>query len=164
MTARVAAAALIALAFAATAAAAPPAAWQRAADRLDMPVLYPTHHPGLALHRVVPREIDCGPIQEELDGYYRGVGGNGKRLRIAEGKPYYCGDIGDAELLARPRIHGKRAYLYSYCEGVGCRRATHRYLLTWREQGIQITLISRGSPRARLYAIARSMTRVVDTP
>jgi hypothetical protein len=157
-------AALAALALAAGAAAAVPAAWQRAADRLEMPVLYPTHHPGLVLDRVVPREIECGPIEEELDGYYRGMAGNGKRLRIAEGKPYYCGDIGDAPLLARPTIHGKRASLYSYCEGSGCGRATHRYLLTWREQGIQITLISRGSPRAGLYAIARSMTRIADTP
>jgi hypothetical protein len=164
MTARVAVAALIVLAFASTATAAPPAAWQRAADRLDMPVLYPTHHPGLALHRVVPREIDCGPIEEELDGFYRGVAGNGKRLRVAEGKPFYCGDIGDAPLLAHPTIHGKRASLYSYCEGSGCGRATHRYLLTWREQGIQVTLISRGSKRPTLYAIARSMTRVADTP
>ena len=119
--------------------------------------------PGLTLNRVVPREIDCGPIEEELDGYYRGVSGNGKRLRIAEGRPFYCGDIGDARLLAHPTIHGRRASLYEYCEGTGCGRATHRYLLTWREQGIQLTLISRGSPRPTLYAIARSMTRVTDT-
>ena len=156
-------AAVMTLALASTAAAAVPGAWQRAADRLDMPVLYPTHHPGLTLNRVVPREIDCGPTEEELDGYYRGVSGNGKRLRIAEGRPFYCGDIGDARLLAHPTIHGRRASLYEYCEGTGCGRATHRYLLTWREQGIQLTLISRGSPRPMLYAIARSMTRVTDT-
>ena len=89
-------AAVATFALASTAAAAVPDAWQRAADRLDMPVLYPTHHPGLALNRVVPKEIDCGPIEEELDGYYRGVSGNRKRLRIAEGRPFYCGDIGDA--------------------------------------------------------------------
>ena len=150
-------------ALASTAAAAVPDAWQRAADRLDMPVLYPTHHPGLALNRVVPKEIDCGPIEEELDGYYRGVSGNRKRLRIAEGRPFYCGDIGDARLLAHPTIHGRRASLYEYCEGSSCGRATHRYLLTWREQGIQVILISRGSPRPTLYAIARSMTRVTVT-
>jgi hypothetical protein len=144
-------AAVMTLALASTAAAAVPGAWQRAADRLDMPVLYPTHHPGLTLNRVVPQEIDCG------------VSGNGKRLRIAEGRPFYCGDIGDARLLAHPTIHGRRASLYEYCEGTGCGRATHRYLLTWREQGIQLTLISRGSPRPTLYAIARSMTRVTDT-
>jgi len=163
MIIRIATAALIALVTASTAAAAVPDAWQRAADRLDMPVLYPTSHPGLALDRVVPQSIACGPTEEQLDGYYRGRNGNGKRMRVAEGKPFYCGDIGDAPLLAHPTIHGKRASLYDYCEGSGCGRATFRFLLTWREQGIQITLISRGSTRSTLYAIARSTTRVDDS-
>jgi hypothetical protein len=153
---------LAALTLTSLAAAAVPDAWQRAANRLDMTVLYPTFHPGLALSRVVPQKIDCGPTDEQLDGYYRGVNGNGKRLRVAEGEPFYCGDIGDAPLLAHARIHGKRASLYAYCEGVGCGRATYRFLLTWREQGIQVTLISRGSPRTTLYAMARSMIRVTD--
>jgi hypothetical protein len=153
---------LAALTLTSLAAAAVPDAWQRAANRLDMTVLYPTFHPGLALSRVVPQKIDCGPTDEQLDGYYRGVNGNGKRLRVAEGEPFYCADIGDAPLLAHTRIHGKRASLYAYCEGVGCGRATYRFLLTWREQGIQVTLISRGSPRTTLYAMARSMIRVTD--
>lgn len=155
---------LAALALASAATAAVPDAWQRAANRLDMPVLYPVLHPGLVLSRVVPQQIECGPTEEQLDGYYRGANGNGKRLRVAEGEPFYCGDIGDAPLLAHTRIHGKRASLYSYCEGVGCGRATFRFLLTWRERGIQVTLISRGSPRATLYAMARSMISVTDTP
>jgi hypothetical protein len=138
-----------------------PAPWQAAADRLDMPVLHPTYTPNLNLRRVVPVEIECGNILEELDGYYTGP--NGRKLRVAEGKPYYCGDIGDAKLLARPTIRGKRASVYDYCEGTGCRNATYRFLLTWREQGIQIVLISRGTPRPTLYAIARSMERVEDS-
>jgi hypothetical protein len=155
--------ALAALALAGSAlAGSVPGPWQQAADRLDMPVLYPTSTPNLHLNRVVPREIECGNILEELDGYYTGP--NGRRLRVAEGKPYYCGDIGDAKLIARPTIHGKRASVYDYCEGTGCRRATYRFLVTWREQGIQIVLISRGTPRATLYAIARSMQTVADTP
>jgi hypothetical protein len=136
-------------------------AWQRAADRLDMPVLAPTVTGGLTLKRVVPKEIDCGAIQEELDAYYSA--GPQRKLRIAEGKPFYCGDIGDAPLLSHPRVHGKRADLYEYCEGTGCRRATHRYLLTWRERGIQIVMISRGTPQAELLVVARSMTLVADT-
>lgn len=140
-----------------------PGPWQRAADSLDMPVLYPTSTPGMTLKRVVPEKIDCGRTVEQLDGYYGG-GSHGKRLRVAEAKPFYCGDIGDAAVLARPTIHGKRATLYDYCEGTGCAKATFRYLLTWHEQGIQIELISRGSSRATLYAIARSLTRVPDTP
>jgi hypothetical protein len=138
-----------------------PGPWQAAADRLDMPVLYPTSTANLQLNRVVPRDIDCGNILEELDGYYTGP--NRRKLRVAEGKPYYCGDIGDAKLLAHPTIHGKRASLYDYCEGTGCRRATFRFLLTWREQGIQIVLVSRGMPRPTLFAIARSMEKVAET-
>ena len=157
--------ALIALVLAAPATAAVPAPWQHAAGVLDMPVLRPTHLPGLQLKRVVPQaELQCGAIQEELDGYYGGVDGNGKRLRVAEGQPFYCGDIGDAPFLGNPTIRGKQASLYAYCEGWGCGKAAHRYLLTWRERGIQIVLISRGSPRATLYAIARSMALVADSP
>jgi hypothetical protein len=151
------------LVLAGTAAGAVPAAWQRAADRLAMPVLYPASTPNMSLKRVLAQEIACGQTLEQLDGYYSG-GANGRRLRVAEAKPFYCGDIGDAEVLAHPTIHGKRATLYDYCEGTGCGKATYRFLLAWREQGIQIELISRGSPRATLYAIARSMTRVADTP
>jgi hypothetical protein len=140
-----------------------PSPWQRAADTLAMRVLYPTYTPGLALKRVVPKKVDCGRPLEQLDGYYGG-GPSGKRLRVAEAKPFYCGDIGDAAVLGHPTIHGKRGTLYDYCEGTGCRKATYRFLLQWREHGIQIELISRGSPLTTLVAIARSLTQVADTP
>jgi hypothetical protein len=154
--------AITALAMPAAVAAGVPDAWQRAADRLDMPVLAPTTIAGLTLKRVVAKSVDCGPIQEQIDGYY--AAGPQRKLRIAEGKPYYCADIGDAPLLSHPRIHGKRADLYEYCEGTGCRGATSRYLLTWRERGIQIVMISRGTELPGLLAIARSMTLVADSP
>ena len=132
--------------------------WQKAAAELSMPVLAPSSTAGLVLKRVVPRHIDCGAIKEELDAFY--TGGPGRKLRIGEGKPYYCGDLGDAKVVARTRIHGKKAVLYDYCEGLGCQSATDTYALYWREQGIQLTLISRGTPQAELVAIGRSMTRV----
>ena len=151
-----------ALALAGTAAAGSfPGPWQRAADRLSMPVLAPTATPNLTLKRVTTARLQCGNVVEQLDGHY--TGRNGRRLRIAEGKPFYCGDIGDAPLLGHPTIHGTRASLYRYCEGTGCRAATYRFLLTWREQGIQVTLISRGTPKATLLAIARSMRAVPDS-
>jgi hypothetical protein len=150
--------ALLLLTVLAGAAQAAPEAWVRAAQQLDMPVLAPTVTPKLTLQRVVPREIDCGEIKEELDGYYRGP--DGRRLRIAEGRPQYCGDIGDAAVIGHPRIHGKRATLYAYCEGNGCQRASYTFALFWREQNVQIGLISRGTPQPVLLSIARSM-RVV---
>jgi hypothetical protein len=139
---------------------AAPAPWVRAAQQLEMPVFAPTITPKLALRRVVPREIDCGEIEEELDGYYRGP--EGRRLRIAEGQPYYCGDIGDAAVVGHPTVHGKRATLYAYCEGNGCQRASYTFALFWREQNVQIGLISRGTRKPTLLAIARSMRLVAE--
>jgi hypothetical protein len=139
---------------------AAPEAWVRAAEQLEMPVFAPTITPKLKLHRVVPRKIECGEIKEELDGYYRGS--DGRRLRIAEGQPYYCGDIGDAAVLGHPTIHGKRATLYAYCEGNGCQRASYTFALFWRERNVQIGLISRGTQEPTLLAIARSMRLVAE--
>ncbi len=139
---------------------APNDPWQTAAARLEMPVLKPQVTPSLRLDRVVPRTIECGQITEELDAYYSGA--RGKRLRIAEGKPFYCGDIGDALVLERPVVHGRRAALYDYCEGLGCGTATNTYLLTWRELGVQLVLISRGSSKESLLRIARGMQRIEE--
>jgi Tol biopolymer transport system component len=139
---------------------APEGPWHAAAERLEMPVLQPRATPGLRLDRVVPRAIDCPRTVEELDAYYNGA--RGRRLRIAEGRPYYCGDIGDAPVLERPVVRGKRAVLYDFCEGSGCRAATNTFLLTWRERGIQIVLISRGSSKATLFRLARGMRTVEE--
>lgn len=149
------AAVALALAGVATAGGDP---WAAAAEKLSMPVLAPTSTPGMTLKRVVAHGVDCGPIQEELEAYYGA--GEQKKLTILEGKPYYCGDIGDAPKLGTYRVHGKRATLYAYCQGRGCQKASYTYDLVWREQGIQIQLISRGTPTAGLLAIARSMERV----
>jgi hypothetical protein len=162
MRMRLLVAVLAALVLAGAAAAAVPGPWQRASDELDMRVMYPASTPNLTLKRVRPQHIECGEILEQLDAFYTGP--NGRRLRVAEGKPFYCGDIGEADVLGHPRIHGKRATLYDYCEGTGCGRATYRFLLTWREHGIQLTLVSRGTPKATLLAIARSMVTVEDSP
>lgn len=132
--------------------------WAAAAQKLSMPVFAPTKTFGMALKRVHPHKIDCGDVQEELEAYY---GASEKqKLTILEGKPFYCGDLGDAPLLATLRIHGKKASLYSYCQGTGCQKASDTYALYWREQGVQIALISRGTPRGQLIQIAKSTKRV----
>lgn len=123
-----------------------------------MPVFAPDQTFGMTLKRVHPQHIECGDITEQLDAYYGA--GEQQKLTILEGKPYYCGDLGDAPLLGTFRVHGKKASLYSYCQGAGCKEATHRYALYWRERGIQIALLSRGTPRDQLLAIARSMAPV----
>jgi hypothetical protein len=132
--------------------------WAAAAAKLTMPVLAPTSTPGMSLKRVVPHSVDCGKITEELEAYYGA--GEAKKLTILEGKPSYCGDIGDAKVLGVYRVHGKKATLYDYCQGRGCAKARLRYDLVWREQGIQVQFISRGTSRSGLLTIARSMERV----
>jgi hypothetical protein len=143
-------------AFAANAGSDP---WAAAAADLSMPVLEPASTPGMTVRGVDPQHVDCGAIKEQLIARYSG-GPNGKRLKVFEGKPQYCGDIGDAPVIARLRIHGRRATLYDYCEGLGCRQATNAFLLTWRERGIGIVLISRGTSRSALAAIGESMALV----
>ena len=132
--------------------------WTNAARELDMPVLAPTKTFGMTLKRVRPQHINCGEATEQLDASYGA--GEARKLTIYEGKPFYCGDLGDAPVIARLRIHGKKATLYEYCQGTGCRRATFKYALYWREQGIQVGLISRGTSRSRLVQLAQSMALV----
>jgi hypothetical protein len=133
--------------------------WRQAAATLKMPVLRASVTLGLRLQRIATQRINCGPIKEQFDAYYRRPS-DGARLRIAEGKPQYCGDLGDAPVLQRGRVHGRRATLYRYCEGPGCTRARNAYALVWSEQGITITLISRGLGRQQLFAVAASMQPV----
>jgi hypothetical protein len=132
--------------------------WLRAAGELTMPVLAPTKTFGMTLKRVRPQHVDCGEIQEQLDAYYGA--GEQHKLTILEGQPFYCGDLGDAPLLGSYRVHGRKASLYSYCQGTGCQRASYTFALLWRERGIQVVLISRGTPRRQLLQLARSMQPV----
>ncbi len=112
----------------------------------------------MTLKRVNPQRIDCGETTEQLDASYGA--GEQRKLTIYEGQPYYCGDLGDATVLGTYRVHGRKATLYEYCQGTGCKRATNRYALYWRERGVQVGLISRGTQRDQLLEIARSMTPV----
>lgn len=132
--------------------------WLRAADELTMPVLAPTKTFGMTLRRVRPQHVECGEITEQLDAYYGA--GEQHKLTILEGQPFYCGDLGDAPFLGSYRVHGKKASLYRYCQGTGCRRASYGFALLWRERGIQVVLLSRGTPRRQLLQLARSMTPV----
>ena len=149
---------VVLLTWTASAGAGTDSRWTNAARELDMPVLAPTKTFGMTLKRVRPQHIDCGQTTEQLDASYGA--GEPRKLTIYEGKPFYCGDLGDAPVIAQLRIHGKKATLYEYCQGTGCRRAAFRFALYWREQGIQIGLISRGTPRTKLVQLAQSLTRV----
>jgi hypothetical protein len=133
--------------------------WQRAAAELKMPVLRPSVTFGLKLQRLQTQHINCGRIKEQMDAYYSRRS-DGAKLRIAEGKPQYCADLGDAPVVQRGLVHGRKATLYRYCEGPGCRRARNAYALVWSEQGITITYIARGLGRQQLFLIAASMKRV----
>ena len=137
--------------------ASPPAAWQRAADRLTMPVFYPTETHGLKLVNVRPQKLNCGQIKEQLDAFY---GGGLRSIRVTEGRPQYCGDIGDAPLLSHPKVGTAKADLYRYCEDTGCAKVKLGYLLLWHRSGDQLVLVTRGLTVKQILEVATSMRLV----
>jgi hypothetical protein len=132
--------------------------WRAVAAQLAMPVFAPTKTVGLTLTKIVPaKPKKCESIPEQLDAYY--TMGTTVTLRIAEGKPVYCADFGDAPVLSQPTIHKQAAFLLNYCDGAGC-PAKNTFLLSWAERGVRIYLVSRGVTRLKLMTLATSM-RVV---
>ncbi|MDX6644687.1 MAG: hypothetical protein QOK40_414 [Miltoncostaeaceae bacterium] len=140
---------------------APPAsaavepAWLEADRVLAMPVLRPAAAGslGLRLKRVLPGR---GCLGEQLDAVYNGPGG--RFLRIGEGRPGYCGDLGDVPLLGRPLIGLVRGRLYAY--GEGPRRDELPFTAAFSRRGVEVTMISSRLGREPLLRLARSM-RVV---
>jgi len=136
--------------------------WRVAASRLSMPVFAPSSAAvspaGLRLESVRPQKLSCGAIEEEVTAVYRS---RTREVRITEGKPRVCGDVGDLRLAGNPLVHGRRAALYELCEPVGCGKADGPELLIFRQGGVEIGLQTRGVSEARLLGLARSMAVVV---
>jgi hypothetical protein len=143
--------------------AVPPPAWQRAAAKLEMPVFWPTEAFGTRLKQVVARRLPCGGPKptEELDASYAIAPGSSRDGRTAwginEGRPYYCGNPGEASVIAHPLVHGIRGTLT--CDWVApnrCSAETKAFPnVFWQEQGVWIYLA--GLPRKQLLAAAGSM-------
>ena len=136
--------------------------WRIAAARLSMPVFMPSaagvDKLGLRLKSVKPQKLNCGAIKEEVTAIY---GRGAREVRITEGKPRVCGDVGELRLAARPLVNGRRATLYELCEPVGCGRAAGPELLIFRQGGVEVGLQTKGIGEAQLLALARTMKVVV---
>jgi hypothetical protein len=136
--------------------------WRVAASRLSMPVFAPSAaavaSTGLRVESVRPQKLSCGVIDEEVTATYRR---GAREVRITEGRPRVCGDVGDLRLAGNPLVRGRRAALYELCEPVGCGKADGPELLIFRQGGVEIGLQTAGVSEARLLSLARSMEIVV---
>jgi hypothetical protein len=111
----------------------------------------------LKLASVRPQHLSCGLIKEQLDGLY---GGGLRSIRVTEGRPTYCADIGDAPLIGHPRVGPAKADLYRYCEDKGCAKVKLGYLRLWHRSGDQLVLITRGLTVKQVVAVGESMRLV----
>lgn len=134
--------------------------WQRAAQRLDMPVYRPERTEGLTLRRVrTGRPCD----NQQVTAVYGGP--DGALLRVYEGKPFFCADLGDARALGTAYV-GKR--LGRFYESPNSDNQPGLFL-TWftkkraqraRGPGVEMWVEIDGRDKRRALRIARSM-RVV---
>jgi hypothetical protein len=134
--------------------------WASVARRLAMPVLEPSVTGGLALDGVIAGR-GCGApgeLAEWLLADYSNP--EGATLRIAEGRPAPCGNFGVNLQLAVWHVQGRPARLSEFCAPPGCARLTDSYLLTWRERGVSVGLMTEGIDQTTLLAIARSLAPV----
>lgn len=118
-------------------------------------LLAPTSTPRFVLRSFRLRPCDASP--QVVAKYART---DGATLTISEGKPYVCGDMGEAPRLATWRIHGQPATLRELCHPSGCARLWGDYALDWHEKGVEIRLFTHGLRQTELLAIARSMATV----
>jgi hypothetical protein len=136
-------------------------AWTRAAQRLDMPVYRPERTEGVTLRKVT----SARPCQnQQLTAVYRGAGG--ALLRVYEGKPFFCGDLGDARPLGTAYVAKRLAHFYespNFDNQPGL-------FLTWctrkrvagRCPGVEMSVEIDGRDKPRALRIARSMRLVPD--
>jgi hypothetical protein len=162
---RIALAALLAVLVAAGAATAGEnavePAWTRAAQRLDMPVYRPERTEGVTLRKVTTAR-PCR--NEQVTAVYRGA--DGALLRVYEGKPFFCGDLGDARALGSAYV-GKR--LARFYESPNFDNQPGLFL-TWctrkrvagRCPGVEMSVEIDGRDKPRALRIARSMRLVPE--
>ena len=137
-------------------------AWTRAAQRLDMPVYRPERTEGLTLRKVTTGR----PCQnEQVTAVYRGPGG--ALLRVYEGKPFFCGDLGDVRALGTAYVGKRLAHFYESPNsdnqpGLFLTWFTRRRVERNRGPGVEMWVEIDGRDKPRALRIARSMRPVPD--
>jgi hypothetical protein len=128
--------------------------WVIAQVRLRIGLRAPNATAGLTLERLRLRGCGAG-ARPWLEADYRR--GDGATLTIAEGRPYVCANLGLAPPLAVWSIDGNAARLVEFCAPTGCARLTGEYALDWRDDGLEVTLLTHGLDQHELLLIARSL-------
>jgi hypothetical protein len=128
-----------------------------------MPVYRPAFVDRLTLRKVVPGRSCPG---EQVRAVYRGD--DDDLLRVYEGKPYYCGDLGDVDDLGTAYVHGRLAHFYSSPnfdnpDGMFLQWYTRPHKDRVRHKGIQVLIEVRGRDKRRTLRIARSLKLVRDS-
>ena len=147
-------------AVAATAGAALEPGWQRAADRLEMPVYRPERTDGVALRRVTVGR----PCQnQQVTAVYRGP--DGALLRVYEGKPFFCGDLGEVRALGTAYVGKRLAHFYESPNsdnqpGLFLGWCTRKRAARSRCPGVEMWVEIDGRDKPRALRIARSMRLV----
>ena len=137
-------------------------AWTRAAQRLDMPVYRPERADGLTLRKVTTGR----PCQnEQVTAVYRGH--NGALLRVYEGKPFFCGDLGDVRALGTAYVGKRLAHFYESPNfdnqpGLFLTWFTRKRAERNRGPGVEMWVEIDGRDKPRALRIARSMRLVPD--
>ncbi|HEY7002982.1 MAG TPA: hypothetical protein VH281_01770, partial [Gaiellaceae bacterium] len=70
-------------------------------------------------------------------------------LRVYEGKPHYCGNIGDAPVIRKVTVHGKTAVLYDW--------GARSYFIAWREHRVSLAVETRDLSKRKTISIARGL-------
>jgi len=136
--------------------------WRKAAQRLDMPVYRPERTEGLALARVRTGR----PCQnQQVTAVYRGA--DGALLRVYEGKPFFCADLGDARALGTAYVGRRLAHFYESPNsdnqpGLFVTWFTQRRAERNRGPGVEMWVEIDGRDKPRALRIARSMRVVPD--
>ena len=157
---------LVVLIAAGTATAAPSAAvepgWGRAAQRLDMPVYRPERTEGVTLRRVTTGR-PCR--NQQVTAVYRGP--EGALLRVYEGKPFFCGDLGDVRGLGTAYVGRRLARFYESPNsdnqpGLFLTWCTQKRAAGGRCPGVEMFVEIDGRDKPRALRVARSMRLVPD--
>ncbi len=129
-----------------------------------MPVYRITYAPGLTLKTVLAEKGRGRDVeQEQVHAMYDGPGGD--LVRLYQGKPYYCGHLGDVRGLGAARVRGREAFFYESPNsdnqgGMFLMWCTAPRTGPTRGAGSAMYLEVRGRDRARALRIARSLRLV----
>jgi hypothetical protein len=137
--------------------------WHGAASVIGFPIYRPVQTLGLTSSEVT-RE-DCGEQGSSLSAWY---GTGRKRIGLFESSPQPCGNPGEARVVKRVRIDGRRVEVWVFCSNRTCRPRLkdgpkNGWLLYLRKGRTLIQMTAVGLSYRELLRVAKSFERVTLT-